>query len=93
MDDLAEIWVFIALEAAESRATSFVGKLHADFQRLRRAPLMGTTREVVAPGLRVFFHGRYAIYYQPHENELVIVRVLHGARDIAAIVEEGGFSE
>lgn len=39
------------------------------------------------------FHGAYAIYYQPREQEIVIVRVLHGARDIAAIVERGGLRE
>jgi toxin ParE1/3/4 len=51
---------------------------------------MGVARAALGPGLRVFFHGRYAIYYIPQDEELVIVRVLHGARDVAAIAEEGG---
>jgi plasmid stabilization system protein ParE len=33
------------------------------------------------------------IYYQPHPNEIVIIRVLHGARDVTAIAEHGGFGE
>jgi len=40
--------------------------------------------------LRVTFHGAYAIYYKPRLDELVIVRVLHGARDIVTIAERGG---
>jgi toxin ParE1/3/4 len=40
--------------------------------------------------LRVTFHGAYAIYYKPQSDELVIVRVLHGSRDIVAIAESGG---
>jgi toxin ParE1/3/4 len=43
--------------------------------------------------LRVGFSGNYAIYYLQNEHELVIVRVLHGARDAAAVAEHGGFKE
>jgi hypothetical protein len=28
-----------------------------------------------------------------HEREIVIVRVLHGARDAGALAERGGFAE
>jgi toxin ParE1/3/4 len=35
--------------------------------------------------------GSYAIYYLHNEQELVIVRVLHSARDAAAVAEHGGF--
>jgi plasmid stabilization system protein ParE len=41
----------------------------------------------------VIFHGCYAIYYVPREDELVVVRVLHSARDVTAIAEHGGFEE
>ena len=37
------------------------------------------------------FHGAYAIYYSPGADDLVIVRVLHGARDLKAISEQSGF--
>lgn len=58
---------------------------------MRSSPLMGTPREQFAVGLRVTFHHPYAIYYQVSEPELIIVRVLHGARDVAAMAEQGGF--
>ncbi|MCW2284657.1 plasmid stabilization system protein ParE [Rhodoblastus acidophilus] len=38
------------------------------------------------------FSSRYAIYYQPKENEVIVLRVLHEARDIGALAERGGFS-
>jgi len=50
-------------------------------------------REQFAPGLRARFVGNYAIYYLNDERELVIVRVLHGARDAAALATKGGFAE
>jgi len=43
--------------------------------------------------LRVTFHGAYAIYYRPLPDAVVIVRVLHGARDVAALAEHGRFPE
>ncbi len=52
---------------------------------------MGTTRDQLGVKLRVTFHHPYAIYYQVSEQELVIIRILHGARDSVAIAEHGGF--
>lgn len=53
---------------------------------------MGAARDELAPGLRVVFHARYAIYHIVFEREVVIVRVLHGSRDILAIARQGGFA-
>jgi toxin ParE1/3/4 len=38
------------------------------------------------------FEGNYAVYYTVSETELVIIRVLHGARDTAALADRGGFT-
>ena len=50
------------------------------------------TRESLGKGLRAAFHANYAIYYAVQPSEVIIVRVLHGARDAAAIAEKHGFS-
>lgn len=39
----------------------------------------------------MIFAGSYAIYYMHDDCDIVIIRVLHGARDIAALAERGGF--
>ena len=65
--------------------------IEAHFEPLRHFPLSGPTRDQLAPGLRVTFHSPYAIYYLPRPDALVIVRVIHGARDMAALAERGGF--
>jgi toxin ParE1/3/4 len=39
----------------------------------------------------VTFHNPYAIYYMPLRDAVVIVRVIHSARDIAALAERGAF--
>ena len=66
--------------------------IEAHFEPLRRFPLSGPTRDQLAPGLRVTFHSPYAIYYLPRPDALVIARVIHGARDMAALAERGGFA-
>jgi plasmid stabilization system protein ParE len=72
-------------------ATTFVATIEARFQPPRQFPLSGPVHEQFAPGLRVTFHSPYAIYYKPFSDALVIVRVIHGARDVEAIAARGGF--
>jgi toxin ParE1/3/4 len=89
---LAEIWAILAMESSEQVATRFVTAIEAHFEPLRYFPLSGVERTQLAPALRVTFHGSYAVYYKPLSDAVVIVRVVHGARDIAALAERGGFS-
>ncbi len=48
---------------------------------------MGRTREELAPNLRSLPFGRYVIFYEALPDEIVIVRVLHSARDVSAQFE------
>ena len=90
-DDLSEIWAYLAFEASEPVATRFVKSIEKAFATLQHTPSIGTPRERFAPGLRVIFQSPYAIYYLPSEQDILIVRVLHGARDVAAVADLGGF--
>ena len=66
--------------------------IEAHFKPLCHFPLSGPARQQLAPNLRVTFQNPYAIYYVPQEGTVIIVRVIHGARDITALAERGGFS-
>ena len=55
-------------------------------------PLSGAPRGQLAPDLRAVFAGNYAVYYLAKDAEVILVRVLHSARDAAAIAERGGFA-
>ena len=59
---------------------------------LSRQPGIGRTRPELDTNLRSFVVGRYVIFYLPVSSGIEIVRVLHGARDIATLFreEEGG---
>lgn len=62
-----------------------LAKIENACQLLLGFPLSGTARNQFAAGLRVMLEGNHAIYDTVSEAELVIVRVLHGARDTAAL--------
>jgi toxin ParE1/3/4 len=72
-------------------ATRFISSISSQFDQALQFPFSGAARPHLAPDLRVIFHESYAIYYLPRRDEIIIVRVLHGSRDIASIADEGGF--
>ena len=91
--DLTENWSYIAAESSEDIATRFLSDIEAKFARLLHSKSIGSRREHFGAGVRVIFSIPYAIYYVPHDQQLIIVRVLHSARDTAAIADKGGFDE
>ena len=90
--DLAEIWAYLAAEASETVADRVVNAAYAAYEPLREFPMLGAQRPQFARGLRVVFSGGYAIYYISDDVSVIVVRVLHGSRDAAAIAEHGGFA-
>jgi toxin ParE1/3/4 len=82
--DLAEIWAFIAADSPAA-AHRFIRRLTDRLEPLREFPGLGAPRDELAHGLRAVIYGNYAIYYRATNNEVIIVRVLHGARDARAI--------
>ena len=82
----------MAAEASEEIATRLLAALESSLVSLRDFPFAGAAREEFGVGLRVVFHGSYALYYMPQPDEVVIIRVLHGARDATALALRGGFN-
>jgi toxin ParE1/3/4 len=73
-----------------ARARSYIAELRAACQRLLDAPHGAVARPELADGLRMWPFGRYLIFDLPlPEAGVRIVRVLHGARDIARLFESG----
>ncbi|ADE16404.1 plasmid stabilization system [Nitrosococcus halophilus Nc 4] len=58
------------------------------FTKLADFPRIGLSCEELAPGLLSFPVGHYLVFYLETSDGIEVVRVLHGARDIPAILEE-----
>ena len=86
LDDLSEIWDYIADDNV-AQADRFIEHIDAELRTLATQPLMGRAREELTPNLRSLPIGRYVIFYEALPDGIVIVRVLHSARDVEAQFE------
>jgi toxin ParE1/3/4 len=76
--DLDDIWYYIA--------DRLIGSITDRFFLLASHPHLGRARdEDLRPGLRSFPVGEYVILYRIEDEDVVILRVLRGSRNIAAL--------
>ena len=90
--DLLDIGDYIAKDS-RANARRFVGKLMEQCKRIGNAPLGYAGREDLAPGLRLAALGRYVVFFRVIDRSVRIERVLHGARNLPAILESDQKSE
>ena len=83
--DLEAIGDYIAADNPK-RAVSFVRELRQQCQRIAQNPLGYRLRSELAKGLRSCAHGHYVIFFEAKPEDVVIVRILHGARDLPAVL-------
>jgi toxin ParE1/3/4 len=90
--DLVDIFRHYAREAGMRVADRFFVQAEATFARLARVPGLGTRYEPDEPlyaDLHYFPISRfrkYLVFYRPVPGGIEVLRVLHGARDIAGIL-------
>jgi toxin ParE1/3/4 len=85
--DLFAIWEYIARDNV-SAADRVARRLERAFQLLAAFPKKGHKRADVHTSDPVLFWpaGSYVIVYQPEPGPIVIVRIVHGARDLNALL-------
>lgn len=84
-EDLLDIWEHIADDSLDA-ADGFLDEIAEVCHRLAENPLAGRAREELAVNLRSFPVGNYVVFYQPIENGINVIRVLHGARDLPELL-------
>lgn len=75
------------LQDSVTGAESFLDDLERVVNLIGQYPLAGRKRTEVEAGVRSMPMGGYVVFYQPMKNSVVIVRVIHGARDIGSLLE------
>lgn len=88
--DLDDIWYFLATQSSSvDVADRVVDSITARFVLLARQPYIGRRRdEDLRPGIRTFAVGDYVIAYRVDRDDVLILRVLRGSRDIEALFRE-----
>lgn len=85
--DLEDIWLGLEPFGVELADRS-LDELQQKFLQLQQFPGLGRSREDLAPGLRSVVVRDLVILYRSLEGVLIIVRVVHGRRDLNQIVQE-----
>jgi toxin ParE1/3/4 len=85
--DLLGIWEYIAQDnpAAADRMWQ---RFDERFNSLLKFPYVGESQERFRHGLRSIVEGSYVIFYEPRPDEILIYRVLHGARRWEDLISE-----
>jgi toxin ParE1/3/4 len=86
--DLDDIWCYIARKSGSLEiADRFTEFLSDRFYLLANHPYIGRRRdEELRPGLRSFPVRDYVILYRIEKDDVLILRILHGSRDIKALL-------
>jgi toxin ParE1/3/4 len=88
--DIDEICIHIAKDNPIA-ADRLDEKLHQTIQFLSEFPGMGHHREDVSDARYLFWSvGNYVIAYRVEAGTLVVIRVLHGARDFRSLFNKKG---
>ena len=84
-EDLEEIWFFIAADNLDA-ADRTLDTLEQKARLLAENPQMGPARPDIAKEMRYHPVGSYLLLYRLIKNGVEIVRVVHGARDLLALI-------
>lgn len=85
-EELVKIWEYVAEHNPEA-ASKLIKEITGKFAFLRDYPNMGREQSRLLVNLRSFVVRDYFIFYQPFDDGVEILRVLHGSRDIESIFE------
>jgi plasmid stabilization system protein ParE len=83
--DLDEIWTYIARDNP-SAADRLEQALHEAMEQLARSPGIGHRRDDADERYRFWRVASYLIAYRVENDAVLVVRVLHGARNIRRIL-------
>ncbi len=89
VDDLFEIWIFIAEDNLSAADRVEADLLNACLRLGERPDLGHFRRDLTDKPVRFFaVRDTYLIVYDPASIPLEVIRVLHGARDVSAQLDK-----
>jgi toxin ParE1/3/4 len=66
-------------------ADRLLDDLYERFRLAATQPGMGEARSELGPDLRIFSVGNYVVVFRPMRGGIEVVRIVHGARDLASL--------
>lgn len=81
-DDLRDIRIYSKSVFGAAIAREYLLGLRACFTWLRDRPMMGIAEKRLGSSIRSFSYKSHRIYFQSADGEVLIVRILHHARNV-----------
>jgi toxin ParE1/3/4 len=88
MQDIEEIAERIAQQSGLEKSEEFLNKLEAKFSKIVSFPQIGRQRDEILPNIRSIPFDNYLILYIPISEDLEILRVVSGYRNLPALFSE-----
>jgi toxin ParE1/3/4 len=82
--DYRDILEYLA-DHSEQAAERFAEEVADRIRLLSTQPRIGRPRDDLAPGVRSIVIGQYILFYRASDSEVVVLRILHGSRDIPRV--------
>jgi toxin ParE1/3/4 len=83
--DVEEIADFIAQQSGLSQSEAFLSKLESKFSNIVTFPQIGKKRNEILPNVRSIPLDKYLIFYLPIGEDIEILRVVSGYRDLSRL--------
>ena len=87
ISDLNEIWDFIA-SGNNRNADGFIDELFSKCVEISKLEAVGRKRDELFPGLMSLAHKKHVIFFRREQNDVWIVRILNGARDLGSVFND-----
>ncbi|MEO5327450.1 MAG: type II toxin-antitoxin system RelE/ParE family toxin [Magnetococcus sp. THC-1_WYH] len=85
-DDLTEIYIHTHRHFGEAQADAYLMGLDACFRNLADQPAMGRRVDDLREGYLRWDYERHAIFYKLQPAGIVVMRVLHGVRNLSFLL-------
>lgn len=83
--DLEEIFDYTVINFGFDQAIKYVSSFDDTFKNLLKNSELGRPRNEIKKDLRSLIHRNHAIYYTSIKNQIRIIRILHGSKDLHLI--------
>lgn len=85
--DLDEIFDYTEDEYGFNQAVKYLSDLNNLFEQLVKNPNLGRERNEIKEGIYSIIENEHIVFYEIHENHVLIARVLHSRRDIPKFIK------
>lgn len=87
--DLYAIAEYLLTQAGVAIAHAVINEFHRDFALLGLFPQLAPRKPKLHKSIRIWTRHPYLIVYTDRTKPLRIIRILHGARDVNNLIDEG----